>query len=265
MILADALLPLMIPGTPRVVAFVGAGGKTSALFRLARELEGKGRSVLVTTTTRLADPRGTEGDGPGEIVFRPEMEFPLDAASLVSSLPAPETRSDPGPTILLSRVAGEPGKVKGIHPTWIPALKPAWDFVLVEADGSKRLPVKAPARHEPVIPPGTDLVVGVVGLECLGRPMDGGTVHRPELFARVTGCDPGAPIGWEHLVSLARHPEGLFKGVGTPRVVVLNKADRAPFLPSRQQLAELAADLVLLCRLEIPEGVLLAFPEERPA
>lgn len=256
MTLLEALLPLL-PAHTGVVAFVGAGGKTTAMFRLARELEGRGRSVLVTTTTHLFDPR-RDPEGPvGRVVFRPEMELPCTSDAGLET--------EPGVTLLLSREADEAGKVKGIHPSWIAALKPSWDFVLVEADGSKRLPVKAPGPHEPVIPPGTDLVVGVVGLDCLGRPMDGRTVHRPELFSRVTGCERGAAIAWEHLVALCRHSEGLFKGAGAARrVVLLNKTDVAPFLPSRSQLAGLAADLVLLCSLEGEEVVSSAPCEEKP-
>jgi len=253
--LAEALLPL-IPSLPGVLAFVGAGGKTSALFRLARELDAAGRSVLVTTTTHLADPRVEPGPFPGELVFRPEMEFPRSPGSL----PGP----GPGLTLLFAREADAPGKLKGIHPSWIPGLRPVWDFILVEADGSKRLPVKAPASHEPVLPPDTDLVVGLVGLDCLGRPMDGRTVHRPDLFARITGCKPGAPIAWEHLVALVRHPEGLFKGVQAPRALLLNKADAAPFLPSPSQLRVLAAELVLLCTLESSDPVLLSSRAGRP-
>ncbi len=37
-----------------VVAFVGAGGKTTAMFRLAEELVTQGKRVVVTTTTKLA-------------------------------------------------------------------------------------------------------------------------------------------------------------------------------------------------------------------
>ena len=122
----------------------------------------------------------------------------------------------------------------------------SWPLILVEADGSKRLPVKAPAAYEPVVPGRTDLVVGVVGLDALGWPMDERTVHRPERFAAVTGCAPGTPIAWDHVVALARHPDGLFKGAPGRRVVLLNKVDEAPFLPSPGQLAALGADLVLL-------------------
>ena len=36
-------------------ALVGGGGKTTALFQLARELLSQSESVLVTTTTHLGD------------------------------------------------------------------------------------------------------------------------------------------------------------------------------------------------------------------
>ncbi len=245
--LLEALLPLM-PAASGVVAFVGAGGKTTAMFRLARELEEMGRSVLVTTTTHLLDPR-LEPHGPERrLVFRPEMEFSRAGDAGFDGIAGVDAA--PGIMLLVSREADEPGKVKGIHPSWIPALRPAWDFVFVEADGSRRLPLKAPGDFEPVLPPGTDLVVGVVGLDGLGRPMDGRSVHRPECFAVVTGCEPGARIEWAHLVALVRHPEGVFKGALASRALLLNKVDAAPFLPSHDQLAALEVDRVLLCQLE---------------
>ena len=165
---------------------------------------------------------------------------------------------------MLARAAEPPGKMKGIHPSWITALRTPWDFILVEADGSKRLPVKAPESYEPVIPPGTDLVVGVVGLDCLGQPMDGRTVHRPERFGAITGCAAGAPILWEHLVALAGHPEGLFKQAPGARVLLFNKADRVQVLPSKAQLAELPANLVMVATLEPVEAVLDLQPGRRP-
>lgn len=249
--LAEALLP----GAPRVIAFVGAGGKTSAMFRLASELTAAGQAVLVTTTTHLFDPRLEPGRPEGEVLFSAAMEAPFEGGAL------PPAR--PGLSILFSREGEKPGKVKGIHPSWVPALKASWAYVLVEADGSKRLPIKAPAAYEPVLPEGTDLVVGVMGLDCLGRPMDARTVHRPECFQRVTGCEPGAPIGWEHLDTLARHPEGLFKGWTGPRALLLNKADKAFAIPSKAQLAALPAGPVLLCSLGAPEGVIVSLRGER--
>ncbi|MBI5440681.1 MAG: putative selenium-dependent hydroxylase accessory protein YqeC [Deltaproteobacteria bacterium] len=242
--LADALLPLL-PSGSGVIAFVGAGGKTTAMLRLARDLDERGLSVLVTTTTHLSDPRREVRGPAGRLVFQPAMEFPNAGGAGTTRV-----ETAPGITMLVSREADDPGKVKGIHPSWIPALRSSWDFVLVEADGSRRLPLKAPGTGEPVLPPGTDLVVGVLGLDGLGRPMDSLTVHRPECFARVTGCEPGSPVAWEHIEALVRHPEGLFKGAPPARVLLLNKVDAASFLPSREQLAGLEVEQVLLCRLE---------------
>jgi probable selenium-dependent hydroxylase accessory protein YqeC len=251
--LGEALLPIL-PCAKGVVAFVGAGGKSTALYRFARERSEAQGPVLITTTTHLADPRLEPVPPIAELVFHPDLE----GAGAPATLPGPR----PGVTILLSRPV-EPGKVKGIHPDWIPPLKAAWDLILVEADGSRRLPVKAPAPFEPVLPPGTDLVAGVIGLDCLGRGMDGATVHRPECFHAVTGCPPGAPIGWEHLAALVRHPQGLFKGATGLRAVLLNKADAAAFLPSPAQMAGLDADLVLLCSLEAANGVIVCHRGDR--
>jgi probable selenium-dependent hydroxylase accessory protein YqeC len=236
--LADLLLPLLLGGEG-VVSFVGAGGKTSLLLHLARELESQGRPVLVTTTTHLADP-GEEGGTFARIVFRGEMEHAV--------APGPAAGPEPlaGVTLLVSRRADEPGKLKGVDPSQVRGLRKAWPLVLVEADGSKRRPIKAPADHEPVVPEGTDLVVGVVGLDAIGKPMDERTVHRPALFSAVTGCAAGSPIGWDHVVALVRHPQGLFKGARGRRVVLLNKADESLLLPSPAEAAALGADLVLL-------------------
>jgi probable selenium-dependent hydroxylase accessory protein YqeC len=225
------------------VSFVGAGGKTSLLLHLARELEAEGRPVLATTTTHLVDPR-EEGGVFARVLLRPDLERPATPGS--AEVPEPL----PGVTLLVSRPADAPGKLKGIDPSHVARLRRTWPVVLVEADGSNRLPVKAPASWEPVVPDGTDLVIGVVGLDALGWAMDGKTVHRPELFSAVTRCAPGAPISWDHFVALSRHPEGLFKGAMGRRVVLLNKVDEATFLPSPGQVSALGADLVLSSGLE---------------
>jgi probable selenium-dependent hydroxylase accessory protein YqeC len=48
-------------GLPSVVSLVGAGGKTSTLFWLARALAAGGQRVLVTTTTRMFPPEPKYG------------------------------------------------------------------------------------------------------------------------------------------------------------------------------------------------------------
>ena len=60
------------------------------------------------------------------------------------------------------------------------------DYVIVEADGAKRLPLKAHAAHEPVIPPEANQTILVVGASGFGRPMYE-TVHRAPLAAQALG------------------------------------------------------------------------------
>ena len=63
------------------------------------------------------------------------------------------------------------------------------DYVLVEADGSRGLPLKAHLSHEPVLPQEAGQVIAVLGLTGLGRPI-AEAAHRPERYAGLAGCAP---------------------------------------------------------------------------
>ncbi|AEJ18751.1 Conserved hypothetical protein CHP03172 [Gracilinema caldarium DSM 7334] len=217
-------------GRELVISTVGVGGKTSLLYLLAETLAGEGLRVCITTTTHMYDPR-TEANPHqfDRVLIIPEwVEAPASFASpALKHLAELGAYPQPGSiTIIAARdglpdssvhVQNPPGKpllkLKGIHPAWVALLKDHWDVVLVEADGSKHLPVKAPAEHEPVIPPITNVVLGCIGLDCLGKPLEEGFVHRPP------------PV--QHLINLILHPEGLFKASPeeAQRITVLNKAD----------------------------------------
>lgn len=249
---------------PRTVVAVGGGGKTASLFALASFYADRGKGVLFTTTTHVRDPRKEKERRRFDRVI---VEPPL--ADPAISTPAFSVDKNVGPrldtpvpgtiTVLASRELIEDKKLAGIHPSWIPPLKKNYHVLLVEADGSRGLPIKAPGDHEPVVPPDTDVVLGVVGLDCLGRPMDERTVHRPELFGPLTGCLPGQAIELFHIRSLVIHPQGLFKGSppGALKIVLLNKADLGAWKGSSQFLKEIdtlrsldSLSGVILCSLK---------------
>ena len=100
------------------------------------------------------------------------------------------------------------------------------DYVLVESDGAKGLPLKAPAEHEPVIPAETSLVVAVAGLDGLGKPISE-TVFRPALYAALLGMDEQHMLVPADLARVLTHPQGQRKCVlpGMRFGIVLNKAD----------------------------------------
>lgn len=232
-----AMFPADMGGTP-VIAAVGGGGKTGTLFALAASLANAGLDVSLTTTTHIRDPRSERGRRFDEVI--------IDASLALSrTAPAGQAERNMGGAVPghMTPGAGRSGRITvigsaaesgtmgprllGIHPTRVRDLPASGAAVLVEADGSRMLPVKAPASHEPAMPEGADIVLGLIGLDCLGRPMDGYTVHRHELFGDITGCFPGQPIVASHLRALAEAPLGLFKDAppGALRILVLNKAD----------------------------------------
>lgn len=214
----ERILPGVFLHAP-LVALVGGGGKTSLMYSLASEWKMRGLMVAVTTTTAIRDPRRESGRDVDLVV----VDSLLRDGGHTGYTFAPIS----GVTVYGSSVCETDGKMSGISVDAVSALSNVYDAVVVEADGSRMLPVKAPDCHEPVLPRRISILIGVIGLDCLGKPMDGNTVHRPELFAKVSGCAPREPIQPKHLEQLVLSPYGLFKDVcpGTAKVLVLNKSD----------------------------------------
>jgi len=202
-----------------VVAFVGAGGKTSALFRLADEIAAAGGRVVTTTTTRLAASEMRRA--PAHVRRAQDLPGALASARHVLFTGGLDAATD---------------KALGVDPAALCALRLPGVTLLVEADGSRRLPFKAPAEHEPVVPPCATLVVWVVGVDAVGQPLDAMHVHRPERVARIHS---GAVVTPAMVAAVATHPRGGGKRVppGARVVLLINKADDAGRLRVAQEIA----------------------------
>lgn len=137
--------------------------------------------------------------------------------------------------------ASEAGKALGLHPSVVDAAATAWDLVLCEADGARRLPLKAPAEHEPVIPASSSIVVALMGLDAIGRPLTEAEVCRAHFVARICGGPLGRAIEAVDFRALAIHPDGAFKGCPprARRFLILNKAE----LVDRESARALAASI----------------------
>ena len=171
-----------------VISVTGAGGKTSLVFAWARELAAAGKSVIITTTTHMYRPERMEEDG----------------ISIVVS-------DDPE----------RPDKVMAPPADILDSLRETADVVLIEADGSRRMPLKWPAEWEPVIPDYTDYTVCVAGLSALGRKTSE-VVYRadelPDRFRRDT-----VDMNLIHAVISSR--DGGQKGVRGEFRVFMNQVD----------------------------------------
>lgn len=136
-----------------------------------------------------------------------------------------------GTCLVTGGPAREQGKLRGPERGLLGAVielgRSAGAYILVEADGARGRPLKAPAAHEPQIPPDSDLVVPVAGLAALDRPLTGEHVHRPDIVSDLVGLERGALIKEEHFVRALTSTRGALKGVpsGAEVRVLLNQAD----------------------------------------
>lgn len=205
-----------------VVALVGGGGKSTTMFRLGKELAQAGRRVLLTTTTHLA--ANEVQLAPAHVIFSPPTQTPADLLATLQNAVAQHSQ-----VLLVSSVEEAIHKAGGIDAALVDALAHTglFDVIINEADGAKKLPFKAPANHEPVIPAGTSLVIPVVGLNILGQPLDNEHAHRAEIIARLSGAPAGEPITAAAIAGVVAHPQGGLKNIpAVARVIpLLNKAD----------------------------------------
>jgi probable selenium-dependent hydroxylase accessory protein YqeC len=114
------------------------------------------------------------------------------------------------------------------------------DHIIVEADGAKRLPLKAPGDQEPIIPSATTLLVPIVGIDALRKPLNEETAFRPERIAELTGAQLGEPITPQLIASLIAHPRGLCKGVpsGARITPLINKVETTEGLTGARAVAQ---------------------------
>ena len=201
-----------------VISLVGAGGKTSLMYRIAHELEALGQTVLTTTTTKILKPTA---DQSGHLIIS-------GSASKVIR----EARALFKTTGHITAVPGEKtvGKLVGFSPDVIDRLQQSgvFDWIVIEADGASRMPLKAPADHEPVIPSCTGWVVGVAGLDAVGQPLALSHNFRPERYAAITGLAIGENVSEASIARAFSHERGILKGspANALKFVFLNKADK---------------------------------------
>src|SRR5215207_5617088 len=230
-----------------VAAFVGAGGKSAAILAISGELTQAGMKVLVAPTTKMLL---SEANRIGPLVTSEDAdELRAKTEKALSGAPAVVVGSG-----MLSKT-----RVGGVDPEWVGDLAPLADVVLVEADGSRRRPIKGTADHEPAIPDATTLVVAVGNVHALGSPVDEEHVHRPEIFSDLTGIGQGQSITPRAFAlavargSLARVPQ-------RARTVALITG----VVPGRI-MSDASVITRELWRLGIRDVVLASLPTESPA
>lgn len=193
-----------------MISLVGGGGKTTTMFTLGELLKEGGYSVLLTTTTGILNPK--------------ENGYKLDYYFIGNIEDG--FRPNKGTITIYGDKLSE-SKLKGGDTLFLDSLmeRKIFDFIIIEADGAKMLPIKAPKDTEPVIPSLNTHTIGIIGMDALGEPIKN-IVHRPEYFKDIVGEDRMASnISEEDIVKLILDDRGLFKDSIGEEIVFLNKTD----------------------------------------
>jgi molybdenum cofactor cytidylyltransferase len=235
---------LGLEGSSGLVSIVGGGGKSSLMFALAGALPGR---VVMTTTTRI---------------FASQMELADEVLTLADQDWEARLDATSSNVLVVGRVDGD--RAVGVSPElpakWLALASVDW--VVVEADGSRMLPVKAPADHEPVVPPETDLLVAVAGIDALERPI-AQVAHRPARVAAIAGLTPEDPLTPEALARVLAAPEGGLKNIpaGSRAALLLNKVETSAQREAARRVAQSALELPRVDRVAI--GALRAGSAQR--
>jgi probable selenium-dependent hydroxylase accessory protein YqeC len=236
-----------------VIGLTGAGGKTTLMFRLARELFLGGKKVVTTTTTKILEP--ASGETMSLFVHPEEKELRQFVYNHLNEYKH----------VTIARERLGSGKLKGVSSDLVDDLCRSGriDYIIVETDGAAGRPVKAPREGEPVIPSSTTLVVAILGVDGVEKELNEENVFQAERVSKMTGIPVGRKMTDEAMAVLVTHPEGIFKGApSSSRVIAfLNKVD----VPNRIIKArEIAQNIIQRKHPQIEKVILGQLRNEPP-
>ncbi len=195
--------------TNGIVCLVGAGGKKTTMYALARTYPGR---VLLSSTAHMY-PYDRDKVDYAVILDDPDGPLPdFEQHRIVAIASATDTKK---------RVGGlAADRIRSIYDSC------GFDLCIIKADGARARWIKSPGPHEPVIPNFADTVIPIVSAQVIGRPLDDRIAHRPERLSQLLGIELGETITPMHVADLLSHSEGSLKGVGKANVVpVINMVD----------------------------------------
>lgn len=189
-----------------IVSIVGAGGKTTFMYSLAEELRYESK-VLLTTTTKIYMPE------------KKYYDFDLIGEGNLNKF------SSQNGIYLYGKCVNMENKVIGLKENNIESKLFYFDYVLIEADGSKEKAIKGWNDNEPVVINKTKKTIGIIDIEVIGKEVNDKNVHRVEKFINIANTEKYEAINIENLVSLIYHTKGLFKDSKGEKILFINKVE----------------------------------------
>ncbi|MCI1904643.1 MAG: putative selenium-dependent hydroxylase accessory protein YqeC [Enterococcaceae bacterium] len=192
--------------TPAIVSLIGGGGKTSLMEYLADRY--RSQKVLMGTTTKIAYPRKFHYDRLIEV----KETFPV-------------LKAQTGVTVL-GKVDIPGKKFASLPLAWWEQLAADYDYTFLEADGSKRLPLKGWRSFEPVVLPATTVTIGVLPAWVLGHGISAELIHCLPEFLQATNSTSGETLAPEIIAQLVLGARGMFEKAHGRNILYFSQGDR---------------------------------------
>lgn len=209
----------------RILSLVGSGGKTSFMLYLA-SLFGDCLNIVITTTTKILPPDPSVF----HVAFNSRVAFQERAREYLAT-------SQEYKTLLLSEgLDPSSGKLLGIEATFGPFLKSMDALTLIEADGSRRLPLKWWKSTEPVLAHGTDVTLGILPLDLLGQKLSPDNFYELAAFRKYFSLSEHCTFNIDLLQKIVLDPQGLFKNSSGRRILVLTRCEKSADLAAAEEI-----------------------------
>ena len=212
------MLEFMNLNDKNMIAVQGAGGKTSSVFLLANEFKSMNEASLVSTTTKMG------------IVSKDKFDYLYTFNENLKILDG---------KIYFASKSRTGTKEVGYNPEFFDDLfsRKIFSNIILETDGAKTRPIKAPREDEPVNPKNITHCVGVMGLDSVDKPFDERFCHRKEYMKEIIG-NPKT-LTTKSYAEIINSNCGLFKNsYDAEKFLILNKADTKQDIENAMDIIE---------------------------
>lgn len=191
------------------IALVGAGGKTTLIYRLVEDIRTR-RKILVSSTTMFKEPHESRYDFI-DYSFREDYSFdvlPENGIYIVCNGRTPDNY------------------LLGLGRDEVDRLSVNFDNSIIECDYSMGRPLKGFRQSEAGVPDSADMTVGVLDIEALGLEIKSDNIFHLDRFIEVTGSRIYSMVTLENLKAIVDDREGLFMGAKGKKVLFINKVEK---------------------------------------
>ena len=192
-----------------ITSIVGAGGKTSLMFKLAKDFKSKNK-VLVTTTTKIYKPQKNQYDF---------IEFGNENFYKIKDL------KEKGIYVYGLKL-NELNKIIGVDPIECSTFINYFDYIFVESDGSKEKPLKGFESFEPVVCNKSEKTIGIFDIKTIGMIIKEKNIHRIDKFLELTKAKIKEKMTVDYASKLILNKnDGLFKNAKGEKILYINKVE----------------------------------------